>query len=63
MYGQTGTGKTYSMGVLNQIDYESQGIIPSSLDFIFRFFEEQSGPDSSLLDWKIHLSFYQIYQE
>jgi kinesin family member 15 len=28
------------MGVLNKIHFESQGIIPSSLDFIFRFFEE-----------------------
>ena len=41
VYGQTGTGKTYSMGVLNKISFDSQGIIPSSLDFIFRFFEEQ----------------------
>jgi kinesin family member 15 len=54
------------MGVLNKISYESQGIIPSSLDFIFRFFEEQqSQPENemSLLDWKVHISFYQIYQE
>ena len=27
-YGQTGTGKTYTMGVLNSIDIHSQGIIP-----------------------------------
>jgi hypothetical protein len=53
------------MGVLNKISFDSQGVIPSSLDFIFRFFEEQMshGQESSLLDWKVHISFYQIYQE
>ena len=63
MYGQTGTGKTHSMGVLNSINRESEGIIPSSLDFIFRYFEEQSRQtdESSLLEWKVHLSFFQIY--
>ena len=28
VYGQTGTGKTHSMGVLNQIDESSKGIVP-----------------------------------
>ncbi len=40
VYGQTGTGKTYTMGVLNKISEQSQGIIPSTLEFIFKFFEE-----------------------
>lgn len=62
VYGQTGTGKTYSMGVLNQITQESQGVIPSSLDFIFRFFQEQEKANL-VADWSVHLSFYQIYQE
>ena len=35
VYGQTGTGKTHSMGVLNQIDEHSNGVIPSSLNSIF----------------------------
>ena len=35
VYGQTGTGKTHSMGVLNQIDATSQGIVPNSLQYIF----------------------------
>lgn len=50
------------MGVLNKINENSQGIIPSTIDFIFRFFEEQQKQEV-LLDWKVHLSFYQIYQE
>jgi hypothetical protein len=41
VYGQTGTGKTHSMGVLNKLGFDSQGVIPSSLDFIFRYFDEQ----------------------
>jgi hypothetical protein len=51
------------MGALNKINRESEGIIPSSLDFIFRYFEEQSRQTdaSSLLEWKVHLSFFQIY--
>lgn len=28
VYGQTGTGKTYTMGVLNDIDSTCKGIIP-----------------------------------
>ncbi len=35
VYGQTGTGKTHTMGVLNQIDEHSSGVIPSSLASIF----------------------------
>eukprot|EP00347_Sterkiella_histriomuscorum_P006853 403351186 len=62
VYGQTGTGKTHTMGVLNQITPESQGIIPSSLDFIFRFFEEQQ-KSNQVQEWQVIISFYQIYQE
>ena len=41
VYGQTGTGKTHSMGVLTKINEESAGVIPLSLDFIFKYLEEQ----------------------
>lgn len=50
------------MGVLSHLDSASQGVIPSSLDFLFRFFAEQTRL-GFLLDWKLHLSFFQIYQE
>jgi type II secretory ATPase GspE/PulE/Tfp pilus assembly ATPase PilB-like protein len=35
VYGQTGTGKTHTMGVLNEISDESSGIIVNSLEHIF----------------------------
>ena len=34
VYGQTGTGKTFTMGVLDTIDANSRGIIPQSVDTI-----------------------------
>ena len=34
-YGQTGTGKTYTMGILDRIDDQHAGIIPRSLSHIF----------------------------
>ena len=40
VYGQTGTGKTHSMGVLSQIDSSSKGVVPQSLEFIFGSLEE-----------------------
>ena len=35
VYGQTGTGKTHTMGVLSQLDETSKGVVPQSLEFIF----------------------------
>ena len=35
MYGNTGTGKTHSMGLLNLVDGSSRGIVPDSLRYIF----------------------------
>ncbi len=34
-YGQTGTGKTYTMGILNRVQDEHSGIIPRALSHIF----------------------------
>jgi len=62
VYGQTGTGKTYTMGVLGNIDVDSQGIIPQSVDFMLKYLHEQED-SGSLLQWRMHLSFYQIYQD
>jgi hypothetical protein len=45
------------MGVLGKVNEESQGIIPSSIGFLFRFLEEQQ--INGLVDeWKVHISFY-----
>jgi len=57
VYGQTGTGKTYTMGVLNNIDVHSQGIIPQSVDCILKILKEQEEA-GTLFEWKVHLSFY-----
>ena len=35
MYGNTGTGKTHSMGLLNLVDGSSRGIVPDSFRYIF----------------------------
>ena len=62
VYGQTGTGKTHSMGVLNQIEATSKGIIPQSLEFIFSSLEDLQN-ERMISDWKVHISFFQIYLE
>jgi hypothetical protein len=35
MYGNTGTGKTYSMGLLDMVEPSSRGIVPDSIRYIF----------------------------
>lgn len=50
------------MGVLNNIDVHSQGIIPQSVDCILKILKEQEDA-GTLFEWKVHLSFYQIYQD
>ena len=59
VYGQTGTGKTYTMGTLEAIKHEDQGLIPLSLKYLIGKLSE-SKPES---DWSISLSFMQIYKE
>lgn len=54
VYGQTGTGKTYTMGLLNKITKESTGIVPDSLKEIF---------SSNISGGDIYISFFQIYKD
>lgn len=54
VYGQTGTGKTYTMGLLNKISKDSSGIVPESLRDLFT-------RKRNLGD--IYISFYQIYKD
>jgi len=52
------------MGVLNKISKKSAGVIPLSIDFIFKFLEEQKRLNlNGIVDWQVHLSFCQIYLE
>ena len=53
VYGQTGTGKTHTMGLLKKITTKSEGIIPLALKQIY----------SHSADLLITLSFLQIYME
>lgn len=54
VYGQTGTGKTYTMGLLNKISKDSLGIVPECLRDLFS--RKRSFGD-------IYVSFYQIYKD
>ena len=50
------------MGVLSQINEQSKGIVPQSLEFIFSSLEELQS-ENLISDWKVHISFFQIYLE
>lgn len=57
-YGQTGTGKTHTMGIKNSITAYSDGIIPMTLRYLFDYIEKNN---SKSYKCRIHLSLYQIY--
>lgn len=59
VYGQTGTGKTYTMGTLEAIKREDQGLIPLSLNYLLNELKKSKSEN----DWSISLSFMQIYLE
>ena len=55
VYGNTGTGKTYSMGLLNTLHAESEGIVPNSIRFMFdRLARSEVG-------FEVSMSFSEIY--
>ena len=59
VYGQTGTGKTHTMGVLTKVSQESAGVIPLSIEFIFKYLDEQKRHGiNNLIDYSVHLSFF-----
>lgn len=61
-YGQTGTGKTYTMGILEFINNEHAGIIPRAVAQIFDYVEtiQSQSPFTEVI---ITLSFLQLYRE
>jgi kinesin family member 5 len=59
VYGQTGTGKTYTMGTLEAIKREDQGLIPLALKHMWEHLSSSKGKD----DWRLCISFMQIYME
>ena len=52
-------GKTYTMGILSQMDEHSDGLIPSSIHYIF----DQIEHDDRLKNAKICISMVQVYKE
>ena len=57
-YGQTGTGKTYTMGILDFVDDKHAGIIPRALAQIFDYASEKRR--NAVVT--ITLSFLQLYR-
>lgn len=55
-YGQTGTGKTYTMEGI----YGHEGIVPRAVQDIFRSIGDDSDPNSQYL---VRVSYLQIYNE
>jgi GTPase SAR1 family protein len=60
-YGQTGTGKTYTMeGFTYDSNDAQRGIIPRSIEEIFNHIESFSSPDTKFM---VRASYLQIYNE
>jgi Kinesin motor domain len=60
-YGQTGTGKTYTMeGFSYDGQNPNRGIIPRSIEDIFRYIREKADPQSTFM---VRCSYLQIYNE
>ena len=57
-YGQTGTGKTYTMD--GEQEGAGQGIIPRAIQDIFQYIENDSAAHSKFL---VRASYFQIYNE
>lgn len=60
-YGQTGTGKTYTMeGFSSGLNDPQKGIIPRSMEEIFRYIESSSNKSKTFM---VRASYLQIYNE
>jgi kinesin family protein 3/17 len=63
-YGQTGTGKTHTMGGCSShhplVSHEARGIVPRCMDEIFKCIEECTNPNARFL---VRASYLQIYNE
>lgn len=60
-YGQTGTGKTYTMEGFKYSGRDPQrGIVPRSMEQIFKYIEKLSNRNSTFM---VRASYLQIYNE
>lgn len=58
VYGNTGTGKTYSMGLLNRMSNESEGIVPDAIRYLFQM-KRKKCYDS----YNISIPFCEVYMD
>jgi hypothetical protein len=56
-YGQTGTGKSHTMGILSRVKSEGAGVIPRALSHVFGHIGRGGG------GWSVGMQFLQIYLE
>lgn len=65
MYGNTGTGKTYSMGLLDVLDEERGGLVPDALRYVFGVLSISfCYPErSSYKNYRVSVSFCEIYMD
>ena len=60
-YGQTGTGKTYTMeGFIYDYLSPNKGLIPRAIEDIFKYIEKNSNSDTTFI---IRVTYLQIYNE
>ncbi|KAJ9080645.1 hypothetical protein DSO57_1022660 [Entomophthora muscae] len=59
-YGQTSSGKTYTMGTSGSCDPDSEGVVPRAVQTIF---EEISVPGFIGKDVKVSVSYLEIYND
>ena len=57
VYGNTGTGKTYSMGLLNTLQSNSAGIVPNSIRYVFDQLTRKKA------QYDVSISFSEIYMD
>ncbi len=59
-YGQTSSGKTYTMEGLSLHDERNKGIIPRMMAYVFQFVREEAAEGR---DYRLECSFMEIYNE
>lgn len=62
-YGQTGTGKTFTMEGIKNGNSELRGVIPNAIDHIFRYITESPSQSDSQRTYLVRASYLEIYQE
>ena len=62
-YGQSGSGKTYTMKGADINDDNSKGIIPRALTQIFDYIESENNKENNDIEFELRVSVLEIYLE